>query len=144
MKNLKKMFSLLFALILIFSSCGEKEKANKKNESDKEAICNLIKEQNKLFNDILEFAYQNNDGPETNPEINRAEISRIEKELERLETESDKYVEARDGRTEEDVEANIQTMMNCPEFNQELMQSEELLSALKFICQFFEGPCPVR
>ena len=179
MKTIFKIPVLLLSIMLVIS-CGEKKKtvaevveessveevANKNNESDKEAICNLVKEQNKLFNDIIEAAYQDINNPNywsvDDGGTASDDIGHIEKEIKRLKIKSDKYLKVRDGRNEGDIKAYVQTMMNCQEFNQELHINqlveapngsyyysfeEEFLSAYRHLCQYFEGddwPNPAR
>ena len=47
----------------------------------------------------------------------REKILQIKRELDRLEAESDKYFEQRDGRTKADVESNIKIMQSCNSYN---------------------------
>ena len=122
MKKLLKIPVLFFALMLIVSSCGNETKSDdtSKNETksddtsknDKE-LCSFVESQFRLLNDAKEAIRLFNDDPINGQE----EMLRIKKEFERIETESDKFFETRDGRTEADVESNFELMQSCPSFN---------------------------
>tara|TARA_X000001036_G_scaffold389681_1_gene386888 strand:+ start:1741 stop:2262 length:522 start_codon:yes stop_codon:yes gene_type:complete len=160
MKNILKIPSLLFTLILIVSSCGSEENKNK------ESICALLADQKKLMNDILKHGefddkfYNYLDSDSLYYDIERGVIldSEVEEmmdnhyretekrivvlrtEFERIEAESDKYMEVRDGRTQEDVKANQETLTNCPEFSEmeELLELEEFKRTVENMCYFNE------
>ena len=144
MKILFKIPVLLLALMFAVS-CGKDSKKEEKVNENKEAICNLVKEQNKLINDVIEAARLADNNPiYFFEDMNgKEEINRIMQEIERIEEESDKYMEARDGRTEEDIKANIKTLMSCPDFNQEIFESEEFPIAFESLCNYFDGRCPM-
>ena len=110
-----------------------------------EAICALVEEQLILIDEVIQVASLLKDNEENFFLLADGEgiIRSIEQEFEMLENEGDKYFEARDGRTEEDVQVNFKTMMNCPGFNPEIFQSDELYNAMETLCVYFEGPCPL-
>ena len=112
MKKLLKIPALLFAIMLIVSSCGNETKSDTSKNNNQE-ICSFVESQLRLLNDAKEaIRLFNNDS------INgQEEMLRIKKEFERIETESDKFFETRDGRTEADVESNFELMQSCPSFN---------------------------
>ena len=89
-----------------------------KNDTQKnnsaEDLCSLVDMQIQILNDAKEAVRLFRDYRSKN---SREKISQIKIELDRLETESDKYFETRDGRTEADVESNIKIMKSCPSFN---------------------------
>ena len=110
-----------------------------------EAICALVEAQIILIDEVIQVASLLKDDEENFFLLADGEgtIRSIEQEFEMLENEGDKYFEARDGRTEEDVQVNFKTMMNCPGFNPEIFQSDELYNAMETLCVYFEGPCPL-
>ena len=110
-----------------------------------EAICALVEAQIILIDEVIQVASLLKDNEENFFLLADGEgiIRSIEQEFEMLENEGDKYFEARDGRTEEDVQVNFKTMMNCPGFNPEIFQSDELYNAMETRCVYFEGPCPL-
>tara|TARA_B100000900_G_C20259581_1_gene585411 strand:+ start:167 stop:604 length:438 start_codon:yes stop_codon:yes gene_type:complete len=143
MKILFKKPVLLLALMFAVS-CGKDSKKEEKVNENKEALCTLVKERNKLINDVIEAAKLADNNPiYFFEDMNgKEEINRIMQEFLRIEKESDKYTEARDGRTEEDIKANIKTLMSCPDFNQEIFESEEFPSAFESLCDYYDRPCP--
>lgn len=167
MKTLFKLPLLLLALMLIILSCGSEENKNKESGSEenknKGAICNLIADQKKLMTDIIKhgefdsefYAYLDSDSVyyalqndlEKQKELLDNHNIEIEKriivlktEWQRIEAESDKYMELRDGITEEDVKANQETATNCPEFSEidDLLNLEEFKEAIANMCYFNE------
>jgi uncharacterized protein Yka (UPF0111/DUF47 family) len=89
-----------------------------KNDTQKnnsaEDLCSLVDMQIQILNDAKEAVrlfkrYRTKNS--------REKILQIKRELDRLEAESDKYFEQRDGRTKADVESNIKIMQSCNSYN---------------------------
>jgi len=111
---------------------------------NKEAICALVEGQLILIDEVIQVASLLKENEENFFLLGGEDsIRSIEQAFEMIENESDKYFEARDGRTAEDVQANFKKMMNCPSFNPEVFESDELYNAMETLCVYFEGPCPL-
>ena len=97
---------------------GKPRLSMQKNDTQKnnsaEDLCSLVDMQIQILNDAKEAVRLFRDYRSKN---SREKISQIKIELDRLETESDKYFETRDGRTEADVESNIKIMKSCDSYN---------------------------
>jgi hypothetical protein len=96
-------------------------KSDKNNNSD---ICSLVNWQVKICKDIILCkSLYDFDENYFNTDIGKRDLLRLQKELKLIEKESDKFYEARDGRTEADVNSNIERMKTCLKYD-ELMEYE--------------------
>tara|TARA_B100000780_G_C20836425_1_gene332398 strand:+ start:88 stop:492 length:405 start_codon:yes stop_codon:yes gene_type:complete len=113
MKKLLKIPALLFGLMLIVSSCGKDTKSDDTSKDNNKELCSYVESYLRFLNDAKEaiVTYSEVDL------IPQEEILRMKKEFDRLETESDKFLETRDGRTEADVQSNLKLLQSCPSYN---------------------------
>ena len=112
MKKLLKIPALLFGLMLIVSSCGKDTKSDDTSKDNNKELCSLAESQLRLLNDAKEAIVMYSEVDL----IPQEEFLRIKKEFNRIETESDKFFEKRDGRTEADVESNFVLLQSCPSY----------------------------
>ena len=86
-----------------------------KNDFNSEKdVCSIVNMQIQILNDAKE-AVRLSRGYSTT--YRRKKILQIKRELDRLEEESDKYFEQRDGRTEADVKSNVKIIQYCNSYN---------------------------
>ena len=141
MKKLLNIPALLFGLMLIVSSCGKDTKSDDTSKDNNKELCSLVESQVQLLKDSDDALRSLGDGAAASGayyQIPQEELLRLKKEYDRIETESDKFLETRDGRTEADVESNFELMQSCPSFNdlKFLMAYEENNGFLDFIADF--------
>ena len=68
-----------------------------------------------------------------NTDIGEIDLLRLQKEINLLESESDNFFEERDGRTEADVELNIELFKSCPKYDQLLHLMEKASPFTSFL-----------
>ena len=127
MKIKQILVAFLFTTLVI--SCGkDKTKETKKAEDTNNKICSLVDRSIKVLRDVydiqLEYLYTED---YFNTDTGQKELSRIQKEFDLLEKESDKFFERRDGRTEADVASNSKLILSCPKYDEMMEYMEKLM-----------------
>lgn len=130
LSNSNKKISDLQNEIINFNKESDESIFDKNNKE----ICSLLEWEIKYIGDIIQNKNMyDSDEDYFNTITGKKELLRLQKEGELIESESDNFFEARDGRTKADVKSNFELIKSCPNYHVFIKYRDKIIELRPFI-----------